>query len=76
VAGGQRQDPAALPPGKERQVSIVEEAAWATLSVWKRMEERNFLIPTVVQSPDCPIHSESLYRLCYAGLLIYALPLR
>jgi len=40
VVGRQRQAPAALPPGKEFQVSIVEEDAWATLLVWTRMEEK------------------------------------
>jgi hypothetical protein len=51
-------------PGKERQV---EEAAWATVSVWTRMEERKFLIPTVVRCPGRAIHCESLYRLSYPG---------
>jgi hypothetical protein len=57
--GGQRQAPAALPPGND-PVPIVQEAGWAPGPAWKGAEN---LAPTGIRSPDRPARSESLYRL-------------
>jgi hypothetical protein len=45
-------------------VPIVQEAAWATRTVWPRVEN---LAPTVIRSPDPPARSDSIYRLSYSG---------
>jgi hypothetical protein len=64
--GGQRHAPAAFNPGKD-SVPIVQEAGWTPGPVWIGAEN---LAPTGLRSPDLPAHSESLYRLSYAGLHI------
>jgi len=38
-------------------VPVVQEAGWAPAPVWRSAEN---LIPSRIQSPDCPAHSESL----------------
>jgi hypothetical protein len=43
-------------------VSIVQEAGWASGSVWTSAEN---LAPTGIQSPDLPARSQSLFRLSY-----------
>jgi hypothetical protein len=48
-------------PGKD-PVPIVQEAGWAPGPVWTGVEN---LTPTRIQSPNCPAHSRSLYRLSY-----------
>ena len=60
---GQRQAPAALPPGK-RPGTLVEEAGWAPGPVWTRAEN---LAPTGIGSLDSPARNKSLYRLSYPG---------
>jgi hypothetical protein len=40
----------------------VSQAGWATGPVWTGMEN---LSPTGIRSPDRPVHSQSLHRLCY-----------
>jgi hypothetical protein len=45
-------------------LSIVEEARWASVPVWTRMEKRIYLTSTGVRTPDRPAHRKSLYRLC------------
>jgi hypothetical protein len=49
-------------------VPIVQEAGWAPWTVWTGAEN---LAPTVMWSPDRPAHSESLYRLSFAGPLLF-----
>jgi hypothetical protein len=61
--GGQHHAPAAFTPGKD-PVPIVQEAGWASESVWIGAEN---LTPTRIRSPDCPAISESLYRLSHPG---------
>jgi hypothetical protein len=61
VVGGQRHVPAALPPGK-RPVPIIQEAGWASGTVWKGAEN---LAPTGIRTLDRTAGSESLYRLLY-----------
>ena len=58
AVGGQRQAPAALPPGMTRYPWY--EAGWASEPVWTSAEN---LAPTGIRSPDHPARSESLYRL-------------
>jgi len=48
-------------PGKDL-VPIVQEAGWASGSVWTGAEN---LAPTGIRSPDRPDHSQSLYLLRY-----------
>jgi hypothetical protein len=55
--------PSCFTPGKD-PVPIVEEAGLAWGSVWTGAEN---LAHTGIRSPDCPAHSESLYRLSYPG---------
>ena len=63
--GGQRNAPAALPPGKT-WYQIVQETGWAPGPVWTGDE--NFA-PAEIRSPDRPACSELLYRLrCPAPL--------
>jgi len=50
-----------LPPGED-PVPIVQEAGWATGSVWIGAEN---LAPTGIRSPDRPARSQSIYRLRY-----------
>jgi hypothetical protein len=45
-------------PGKD-PVPIVQEAGWAPGPVWTGAEN---LVPTGIQSPDCPACSQSLYQ--------------
>ena len=54
-------------PGKDL-VPIVQEAGWAPGPVWTGAEN---LAPTGVRSPDCPAHSQSLYRLIYPACRQY-----
>ena len=61
--GGQCHAEADLPPGKD-PVPIVQEAGWAPEPVWTDAEN---LTPTGIQTPHCPVHSESLYRLHSPG---------
>ena len=61
--GGQHHAPAAFTPGKD-PVPIVQEAGWASESVWIGAEN---LAPTGIRSPDLPARSELLYRLSYLG---------
>jgi len=46
-------------------VPIVHEAGWATGLVWMGVESPAH---KRVQNPDCPVHSRSLYCLCYPML--------
>ena len=70
-----RQD---LTPGKD-PVPIVQEAGWASGSVWTGAEN---LAPTGIRSPDRPARRQSLYRLRYPahlflffkGLILQDLP--
>jgi len=48
--GGQRQAPAALPPGKD-PVPVVQEAGWTLGPVWTGAET---LPSTGIRSPDSP----------------------
>ena len=48
-------------PGKD-PVPIVQEARWTPGPVWTGAEN---LAPTGIRSPDCPAHSQLLYRLSY-----------
>jgi len=50
-------------PGKD-PVPIVQESGWAPGPVWTGAEN---LASTGIRSPDRPAHSQSLYRLSYAG---------
>ena len=50
-----------LPPGEDL-VPIVQEAGWDPGPGWTGAEN---LAPTGIRSPDGPVHSQSLYRLCY-----------
>jgi hypothetical protein len=61
--GGQRQAPAALPPGKTRYplYSMLGGPQGRSGRVRKN------LTPTGIRSPDCPTRKESLYRLYYPG---------
>jgi hypothetical protein len=52
-----------LTPGKE-PVPIVQEAVWASGTVWTGAEN---LAPTGIRSPDRPARSQSLYRLRYSA---------
>jgi hypothetical protein len=54
-----------LTPGKE-PVPIVQEAGWASGTVWTGAEN---LAPTGIRSPDRPARRQSLYRLSYPGPL-------
>jgi len=58
---GQRHVPAAPYPGKD-PVPIVQEAEWASGSVWPGAEN---LAPTGIRSPDRPARRQSLYRIRY-----------
>jgi len=42
-------------------VPTIQEAGWASGPVWTGAEN---LAPTGIQSPDCPVCSQLLYRLC------------
>jgi hypothetical protein len=56
---GQRHAPVAFYPRKD-PVPIVQEAGWATGPVCTGAEN---LAPIWIRSPDCPVRSQSLYRL-------------
>jgi len=60
--GGQRQAPAALPPGKTRYP--LYRRLCELQSLWTGAEN---LAPTGIRSPDRPARSESLYRLSSPG---------
>ena len=45
-------------------VPIVQEAEWVPGPVWAGVEN---LALTGLRSTDCPVRSESLYRLSYSG---------
>ena len=49
---------------EKNPVPIVQEAGWATGSVWTSAE---ILASTRIRSPDRPARNESLYRLRYPG---------
>ena len=55
--------PGRFTSGKD-PVPLVQEAGWAPGSVWTGVENP---APTGIRSPDCPVRSESLYRLSYPG---------
>ena len=61
MAGGQRHEPVALPPGND-PVPIVQENGWGPGPVWTDRED---LASTEIWSPDREAGSESLYRLSY-----------
>jgi hypothetical protein len=69
---GQRHAPAAPYPGKD-PVPIVQEAGWASGSVWTGAEN---LASTGIRSPDRPAGRQSLYRLRYPALLWHVLPIK
>jgi len=58
--GSQINAPAALPPGKRHAI----HCRWAPAPVWT--DEENLAV-TGIRSSNHPDHSESLYRLQYAG---------
>ena len=61
--GGQRHDPAALPPGKLPGTHCV--GGWVgPRAVWTGEEN---VAPTGSRFPDVPTRSKSLYRLSYPG---------
>jgi hypothetical protein len=47
-------------------VPIVQEGGWASGPVWTGAEN---LAPTRSRSPDCPVRSQSLYRLRYPAYM-------
>jgi hypothetical protein len=49
---------------RKKPVPIVQEAVWATETVWTGVEN---IAPTGIRSPDRPACSQSLYRLSYPG---------
>jgi hypothetical protein len=53
----------ALAPGKEPQVSMVQEAGWTSEPVWtQRLEEKLFSSAgTEPRSPCLPVRSQTLY---------------
>jgi hypothetical protein len=53
--------PGRFTPGKE-PVPIAQEAWWASGPVWTCAKN---LVPTGIRSQDCPVRSQSLYRLSY-----------
>ena len=55
--------PGRFTPGED-PVPIVQEAGWAPGPVCTGVE---YLVPTGIQSPDCPACSKSLYHLSYTG---------
>jgi len=55
--------PGRFTPGKD-PVPILQEAGWAPNPVWTGAEN---LVPTGIRSLDCPVRSQSLYRLSYPG---------
>ena len=61
--GGQHNAPAAFTPRKDL-VSIVQEAGWASETVW--IGAKN-LASTGIRFPDLPNRNESLYRLRHPG---------
>ena len=63
--GCQRHAPAALPRERDT-VPIVQEAEWATGSVWTVAKN---LAPTGIRSPDRQVRSESVYRIRCPGPL-------
>jgi len=60
---GQRHAEADLPPGKDL-LPTVQESGWAPEPVWTDAEN---LASTGIQTPGCPVRSESLYRLRSPG---------
>jgi hypothetical protein len=58
--------PRPLYPRERNPVPIVQEAGWAPGPVWTGAEN---LASIGIRSPDCPAHSESLYRLSHPGPL-------
>jgi hypothetical protein len=61
--GGQRHDPAALPPGNSRYPFYRRLGG----SQGRSGQVRKISLPTGIRSPDRPARSESLYRLSYPG---------
>jgi len=52
------------PPGND-PVPIVQEPGYAPGSIWTGAEN---LVPTGIQSLNCPARSESLYRVGYSAI--------
>ena len=48
---------------------LAQGAGWVLGQVWKGVEN----VCTMIQSPDCPAHSELLYELRYPSTFIYVL---
>jgi len=61
--GGQRQAPAALPPGKRPGT----HCAGGWVGPRAGLEGAENFAPTGIRSPDLPARSESLYRTSYPG---------
>jgi len=61
--GGQRQAPAALPPGKRHDTHCME--GW--MDSMAGLDRSGKSHPTGIRSPDCPARGEFLYRLSYPG---------
>ena len=57
-----------LTSGKD-PVPIVQEAGWASGSVWTGAEN---LAPTGIRSPDRPARRQSLYRLSYPAHCLHS----
>jgi hypothetical protein len=53
-------NPRRFTPSKRNPVPIVQEAGWAPGPVWTGEEN---VFPIEFQSPDHPVHTDSLYRL-------------
>jgi hypothetical protein len=60
---GQRHVSAALKPPSS-PVPIGQEAGWAPESVWTQKLEENYCLFRG-SNPDCPVHNQTLYWLCY-----------
>jgi len=66
---GQRQAPAAVPPGKTRYPCT---GGWVGPRAGLDGCGKSGPPPTGIRSPDRPAHSESLYRLRYSGPIYIA----
>jgi hypothetical protein len=65
--GCQRHALAASVPGEE-PIPIVQEAGWAPEPISTVVE---YLAPTGIRSPDRPVRSELINRLCHPALKMY-----
>jgi hypothetical protein len=63
----------ALPPGKGPLVSLVQEAGCSLQLVWtQRLEEKSFPLPGIeLQSPGCPVCSQTVHWLSYPDSMYY-----